>query len=135
MPVIEVLFHKVAIDFIEVLFWILRNLTPRILLEYAGEYFPVAYASMKLNPSQAAYAIVERECLTIVWALEKCTIYLYGWTFVIQTDHQPLAFLRTTRLINPRLIRWSLKLQPYQFKIEAIPGKDNVGADFLSSAI
>ena len=103
-----------------------------LLQENDGKQFPIAYASKKLNPTQAAYAIVERECLAIVWALETFTTYLYGRTFVIQTNHQPMAFLRT-RLTNPRLIRWSLKLQPYQFKIEATAGKENMGSDFFSA--
>ena len=29
-------------------------------------------------------------------------------------------------------MRWALKLQPFRFRIEAIPGVDNVGADWLS---
>jgi hypothetical protein len=33
---------------------------------------------------------------------------------------------------NSRLMRWAMQLQPYNFSVEAIPGKDNVGADFLS---
>ena len=76
-----------------------------LLKEYDRKHFPLSYASKKLNPTQAAYAIVERKCFAIGWALEKFTTYLYGRIFVIQTDHQPLAFLRTTRLTNPRLIR------------------------------
>ena len=70
--------------------------------------------------------------LSIVWSLAKFTVYLYGKEFIIQTDHQLLTFLNTAHLSNARLLRWALKLQPYMFKIEAIPGKDNVGADFLS---
>ena len=106
-----------------------------LLQEYDGERFLVAYTRKKLNPTQAVYAIVERgNCLGIVWALEKFTTYLCGSTFLNQTDHQPLTFIRTTRLTNPRLIRWSLKLQLNQLKIEAIPGNENVSADFLSRA-
>jgi hypothetical protein len=29
-------------------------------------------------------------------------------------------------------MRWALALQPYSFRIEAIRGSENVGADFLS---
>ena len=29
-------------------------------------------------------------------------------------------------------MRWALKLQPFRFRIDAIPGVDNVGADWLS---
>ena len=62
-------------------------------------------ANKKLNHTQAAYAIVERECLAVIWDLEKFTTYIYGRTFVIQTDHQPLALPTTTPLTNPKIIR------------------------------
>ena len=105
-----------------------------VLLQiYDGIYFPVAYASKKLSSAQMSYAVIERECLAIVWALEKFEVYLYGREFVLQTDHQPLTFLNTSRMSNPKLLRWSLKLQAYKFKIEVIPGKDNVGADYLNT--
>ena len=32
-------------------------------------------------------------------------------------------------------MRWSLALQIYNFKVEHIKGKDNVGADFLSRTV
>ena len=105
-----------------------------LLQVHDGMYFPVAYASKKLSDAQIKYAVIERECLSIVWSLEKCTVYLYGKEFIIQTDHQSLSFLNTARLSNPRLLRWALKLQPYMFKIEAIPGKDNMGADLRNLA-
>ena len=84
-----------------------------LLQPYDGTYSPVAYASQKLSDAQKGYAVIERECLSIVWALEKFTVYLHGKQLIIQTDQQPLAFLRTARLSNPRLLRWALKLQPY----------------------
>ena len=103
-----------------------------LLQKYDDVYFPVAFASKRLSTAQMAYAVVERECLAIVWALEHFSVYLYGRDFVIQTDHQPLAFLKTSKLSNPRLLRWALRLQPYQFNIQAISGLLNVGADYLS---
>ena len=103
-----------------------------LLQSYDGTDFPVAYASKKLSPAQTSYATVEKECLAIVWGLQKFHCYLYGRLFTIQTDHAPLAFLRTAKLSNPKLMRWALKLQPFAFKVEAISGKCNVGADYLS---
>ena len=32
-------------------------------------------------------------------------------------------------------MRWVLALQSYNFKVEHIKGKENVGADFLSRAV
>ena len=95
-------------------------------------YFPVAFARKRLSKAQMAYAVVERECLAIVWSLEHLSGYLYGREFVIQTNHQPLSFLRTSKLSNPRLLRLALRLQPYQFNIQAISGSLNVGANYLS---
>lgn len=40
--------------------------------------------------------------------------------------------LKKGKMANGRVLRWSLALQPYQFRVEAIKGKDNVGADYLS---
>ena len=103
-----------------------------LLQTYDGIDFPVAYASKRLSPAQSSYATVEKECLAIVWGLQKFHCYLYGRLFTIQTDHAPLAFLKTAKLTNAKLMRWALKLQPFMFKVETIPGKSNVGADYLS---
>ena len=78
-----------------------------LLQKYDDVYFPVAFASKRLPKAQMAYTVVERECLAIVWSLEHLSVYLYGINVAIQTDHQPLAFLRTSTLINPRLLRWA----------------------------
>ncbi|XP_033095865.1 uncharacterized protein LOC117100326 [Anneissia japonica] len=43
-----------------------------LLQEIAGEKFPVAYASKKLNKCQQKYSVMERECLAVVWA---CLLY------------------------------------------------------------
>lgn len=69
---------------------------------------------------------------SIVWAIQKFHKYLYGREFFLETDHQPLVYLNSSKLLNSRLMRWSLALQPYRFRIVSIRGKENVGADFLS---
>ncbi|KAK7089232.1 hypothetical protein V1264_024235 [Littorina saxatilis] len=66
-----------------------------------------------------------------VWGVQKFERYLYGRHFVLETDHQALKCLQRNPT-NPRLLRWSLQLQPYSFTINYIPGKDNLGADYLS---
>ena len=105
-----------------------------LLQEGEGVWQPVHYASRKLTSPERNYATVEQECLAVVWAVEKFEPYLYGRHFVLQTDHQPLAFLNKAKLSNSRLMRWALLLQPYSFTVQVIPGKENVGADFLSRA-
>jgi hypothetical protein len=103
-----------------------------LLQDFDDGLFPVAYASRKLNSAERNYAIVERECLAVVWAVMKFSKYLSARRFVLQVDNRPLSFLNTAKLSNPRVMRWALALQAYSFRIEAIRGSDNVGADFLS---
>ena len=103
-----------------------------LLQRHSDTLFPTAYASKVLSSAQKAYSVIERECLSIVWALDKFYPYLYGTKFTIQTDHQPLVYLNTAKLTNTRLMRWAIKLQPFYFTIESITGSNNVGADYLS---
>lgn len=93
---------------------------------------PVAYASRKLNKAERAYATIEKECLACVWGIIKFRRYLYGREFTLETDHQPLRHLAKGKVVNPRLMRWALLLQPYRFRIVVIPGRSNVIADYLS---
>ena len=101
-----------------------------LLQEYSGYRFPVYYASKKLLERERRYSVIERECLAIVWAVQKFQNYLYGKEFVLETDHQPLIYLNKTKIANARVMRWALALQPYKFRLEGIKGADNIGADF-----
>ena len=105
-----------------------------LLQEKQGELHPVSYASRKLLAAEVNYATVEKECLAVIWGVKKFEPYLYGRPFVLETDHQCLKYLQTSKQANGRLMRWALLLQPYQFVIRNIPGKENVGADYLSRA-
>ena len=93
---------------------------------------PVAYASRKLLPREVNYAVVEKECLAIVWALKFFHVYLYGQEFAIETDHKPLSWLDRMKSTNARLTRWSLQIQPYRFEMRYRKGTDNGNADGLS---
>ena len=98
----------------------------------AGEKRPIAFASRKLLPRESRYSTIERECLAITWGVKKYQEYLYGTEFILETDHQPLQYLRQAKFHNGRVMRWALALQPHRFLLRAIRGRDNVGADCLS---
>ncbi len=103
-----------------------------LLQEQDDTLFPVAYASRKLLNRERAYSSIEKECLALVWGVQKYQTYLYEKPFVVETDHQPLIFMQKAKVANARIMRWALALQPYRLRIVAIKGTDNVGADFLS---
>ena len=104
-----------------------------LLQDFEGEgRLPIAYASKKLLPRERNYSVIEKECLGIIWGVEKFRKYLYGVEFLLETDHRPLSYMQTAKVLNPRIMRWAIKLQPYRFRIVAIRGRDNLGADYLS---
>lgn len=49
--------------------------------------------SRSLTPCEVKYCQTEKECLGIIWAMEKLYIYLYGIKFILITDCKPLFYL------------------------------------------
>ena len=97
-----------------------------------GSEHPVSYYSRKVLPREERYATVEKECLAIKLAIQAFRVYLLGRKFTVQTDHRSLEWLHRIKDTNPRLARWSLALQPYDFTVEHRAGKDKGNADGLS---
>ena len=97
--------------------------------------FPVEFVSKKLNKAEQKYSVTERECLALVWAVQKLQPYLYGTQFILETDHAALQYLNHAKLENARVMRWALLLQQYRFTIKAIKGSENFGADFFSRCL
>lgn len=52
-----------------------------------------AYTSRKLKNSEKSSAVIEKECLDVVWGIQKFHQDLYGQEFILETDHQPLTYL------------------------------------------
>ena len=50
----------------------------------------VMCGSRFISATELNYAVVELEMLALVWAVQKCRLYLAGTRFKIVTDHQPL---------------------------------------------
>jgi len=111
-----------------------RGLGAVLLQERAEKLHPVAFASRKLSDAEERYSTIEKECLAVVWGVQKFQTYLWGQHFVLETDHQPLRFLSTAKVANSRLMRWALLLQTYDYTVRVIQGSRNVGADYLSRA-
>jgi hypothetical protein len=105
-----------------------------LLQEKDGQVHPISYISRKLLDRETRYSTIERECLAIVWALQKFTRYLWGRQFVLQTDHRPLLYLNSGKYKNSRIMRWALALQEYRFEVKAVAGSKNELADALSRA-
>jgi len=97
-----------------------------------GREHPVAYASRVLNAAEKNYSTSERECLAVIFFVKKFRPYLHGKQFEIFTDHSSLTWLMKSTHESPRLNRWALALQEYQFEIHYKKGKNNQNADSLT---
>ena len=70
------------------------------------------YASKSLTPAETRYANIECEMLAVVFGCLKFHHYLYGRSFLCNSDHQPLENIHLKHLNDapPRLQRLLLKL-------------------------
>jgi phospholipid-translocating ATPase len=100
--------------------------------EYNGEEHPVAFFSRKLNMAEHNYSTSEKECLAVVEGVKAFALYRIGSAFTIVTDHAALKSLQTTTKSGPRVTRWALVLQPFNFSISHRAGKKHLNADGLS---
>ena len=86
---------------------------------------PVCYFSKKFNKHQRNYSTIEKECLSLILALQHFEVYLTSSTasIVVFSDHNPLTFIHKMKNRNQWLLRWSLMLQEYNLDIRHIKGK------------
>jgi len=83
------------------------------------------------------YAQIEKECLGLVFGLERFHSYIYGLpSFTVETDHHPLVAIIKKNLneMSPRIQRLMMKMQRYDFELIYTPGKHLIIADVLSQA-
>lgn len=93
---------------------------------------PCQYASRTLTSTEQRYSTIEKELLSIVYAVKTFRPYIYGRHFKIYTDHRPLVWLWKLKEPNSKLLRWKLRLEEYDFEVIYKKGKYNSNADALS---
>ena len=91
----------------------------------------IYYASKALNEAQKNYTVTEQELLALVFAFEKFCSYLLGTRVIVHTDHSSLRYLMAKKDAKPRLIRWVLLLQEFDFEVKHIKGTENQVVDHL----
>jgi hypothetical protein len=97
-----------------------------------GQERVIAYYSRQLRKAELRYSTIEKEALAIVAATKEFYPYLYGFSFTVVTDHNPLASLKHFKDVGGRITRWLLFLQQFDYSITYRPGKSNANADALS---
>jgi len=71
----------------------------------------IYYLSITLIGAESLYNTVEKECLALVFAVQKTRHYLVGQTIRVISRVNPLRILMTkSRSLNSRLANWAILL-------------------------
>ena len=98
-----------------------------------GKKRVISYASRGLTKSERNYPAHKMEFLALKWAVtEKFRNYLYGHSFTVYTDNNPLTYVLTSAKLDATGHRWLSELSNYEFNIIYRPGKQGQDADALS---
>ena len=92
----------------------------------------ICYARKTIVKAQINYTTMKKELLAVVYALEKFRPYILGSKILIYTNHAALKYLLFKKKAKPRLIRWVLLVQEFDFEIKYKKGSENSVADHLS---
>ena len=93
----------------------------------------IAYASRSLSKAESHYPAHKLEFLALKWAVvEKFHEYLYGFTFDVHTDNNPLMYVLATTKLDAASHHWVTSLADYNFRLHYRAGKANIEADALS---
>ena len=91
------------------------------------------YASRTLNKSERNYEAHKLEFLALKWTItDRFHECLYGATFDVFTDNNPLTYILSTTKLDAMGHRLVASLGPYNFTLYYKPSKLNNDADTLS---
>lgn len=116
--------------------WILRvdasklGVGSVLLQDCDGVLQPIMFQSSKFSKQAVNWSTIEQECYAIYYSVHSLDYYLRCKHFIIETDHRNLIWMNAS--IVPKIIRWHIYLQSFNFLIRHIPGKQNIVADMLS---
>lgn len=99
---------------------------------YDNVDLPIAFASKAFTKGESNKSTIEQELTAIHWAVLHFRPYLIGTKFTIKTDHRPLVYLFSMKNPTSKLTRMRLELEEFDYDIQYVQGKTNVGADALS---
>ncbi|XP_076660118.1 uncharacterized protein LOC143363405 [Halictus rubicundus] len=106
-----------------------------ILLQKTDEdskFHPVHYYSKKTTDAEKKLHSYELEVLAIINAVKKLRIYLFGIRFKIVTDCEAFKKTLTKKDLSPKVARWALTLEEFDYEVEHRSGTRLKHADALS---
>ena len=98
-----------------------------------GVEYPVSFVSKAFSPVEVKWSTLEQEAYAVFYCIKSLQHHLRGHKFTVETDHRNLMYLQ--KATAPKVVRWRLFLQEYDYDVRHIAGKDNVVADGLSRCL
>ena len=95
-----------------------------------GKECPVQFLSKTLAKEQRRWSTPEKEGFAIYYAIMQFKHLLRDCKFTLRTDHRNLIFINEGG--SPKVIRWKMEIQPFDFDLEHIEGAKNIPPDIFS---
>ena len=103
-----------------------------IQLNQKNEKRVIAYYNRKTSPEEQKYHSYDLETLAVFAALKVFRVYLLGIKFRVVTDCSAIRATANKKDIQPRVARWWVYFQDYDFDIVYRPGTQAAHVDYLS---
>ena len=78
-----------------------------------GTLHPVEYMSTTLNKSQQRWSTHSKEAYALLIAVRNWHVYLAGTQFILNSDHNPLIYIRNTKAPHGEFACWISELKEY----------------------
>jgi len=85
-----------------------------------NKFHPVFYFSQRTTSVQSRYHSYELEMLEIINSIKRFHVYIQGIKLKIITDCNSVTLTLNKKEINPRIARWALFLQNYDYEIQHV---------------
>ena len=85
---------------------------------------PIEFLSRSLTAVQRRWATADKEAYAIFYTFKRWEHHLRDREFVLQTDHLNLTYVNFEG--TAKVKRWKMLIQDFRFKIEYLPGPQNI---------
>ena len=100
-----------------------------------GTETPLFYGGRSTTRAERNYCATELELAALLAAVKTYWSYLANTEFEIVTDHVTLTYIKNLRFGPSKLVRASLLLNQFKFRISHIGGRQNSACDAISRTI
>lgn len=93
-------------------------------------YQPLVFGSKKFSKQAYKWDTFNKEAYAMYYSVKDCEYLLRGKHFTLQGDHANLRWIEASQV--PKVIRWRVYLQSFDFEFDHIKGTRNIVADWQS---